>query len=210
MINQDVFKIEGIRIGFLSKPITSEGNFQWGEYQVLFSTTSEGKSEPQYYVYTTPLEALYVRKKGGASYGKEQEGLSRIFESDSSWGGAKKSTNAKDVDPGDVRVDFKDLLVPPLLNPSFQTEYIDLTHKKVYSSKEFKRRAMTPDPKTGEYPWYLVKLEGSDEIRYTPFGDPIKLKNVQPAEMPAKVASSWLQREMTDRSVMFVSIHAPA
>jgi len=158
------YNIEGIKI-FFSAPDPDKGtdetltiapdkfaeaNFQWIDFQVLFSKEGE---EPQYYIYSSPLNP------NGSLRAPD-----KVFESDSDWSPANKNKPSKDVTPGEAKRLFPHVLKGPDLFSKYQTVYINTSSDDkggTYSSKEFDAKFNND--------FYIVLNSKTKELR-NPFG----------------------------------------
>jgi hypothetical protein len=180
-VEKDNFHVEDIKIFFsapkpespsskgltVDKEKSTQANFQWVAYQILFSKGE--KEEPKYYVYSVGLEPD----------GREKL-PDKVFESDSDWSAKNKNTPAKDLIPGDVKRTFPKILRGPNLHPDkfarvvyINTDESDKGH--TYSSEDFKRLF--------DNDFYIILNPHSRELK-NPFGKLIGIRGGPKKEQP--------------------------
>lgn len=180
------YKIEDIKIVFSApnpdkatskntltteKDPALEANFQWISFLVLFSAT-EGEEDAKYYIFKMPLDTDGSEKTPSV-----------VFNSDSGW--AQKGVT-EDIDSGEVKTKFPEILKGPNLYPKQQVQYINdadsakgsgrTVHTKPYSSEEFKRLF--------DNNFYVVLNPKSKDLK-NPFGKTVGRKGEPSGEKTA-------------------------
>jgi hypothetical protein len=140
----------------LPKDISQGANFQWVAYRLYFTFKKTEESDSEYYIYHTGLYPT----------GKEKL-PNKVFASDSKWSlqNVTVPINTSDLNPGNVKREFPEILKGPQLFPKIDLPITyrnsDKSDTKEYSSEDFKRLF--------DNDFYIVLDPKSKELK-NPFG----------------------------------------